>query len=47
MRLPRAPWWMYLLAAAFLTFFATTVYLDLRGPVPPGMGLRFENGKQL
>jgi len=44
---PRAPWWMYVVAASFLAFFALIFYYDLFGPDVPGLsfGPTFENRK--
>jgi len=32
---PRAPWWMYIIAASLLGNFALNIYAYLRGPEPP------------
>jgi len=32
---PRAPWWMYIIAASLLGNFAMNIYSYLRGPEPP------------
>ncbi len=35
MSFPRAPWWMYIIAASLLGNFAMNIYSYLRGPEPP------------
>jgi hypothetical protein len=42
---PRAPWWMYVIAASFLAFFALISYYELFGPGLLGVsfGFPFEN----
>jgi eukaryotic-like serine/threonine-protein kinase len=44
---PRAPWWMYVIAASFLAFFALLSYYDLFGPDVSGVsfGFPFEDRK--
>jgi len=39
---PRAPWWMYLIAASLLGHSALSVYLYFRGPEPPFSQINFE-----
>ena len=47
MSAPRAPWWMYVIAASFLAFFALLSYYDFFGPDVSGLsfGFPFEDPK--
>ncbi len=38
---PRAPWWMYVVAASFLAYFALLTYSDFWGPERVGMNIGF------
>lgn len=42
---PRAPWWMYGVAASVLGYLVLMLYADLCGPGATGAGLRFEDGR--
>ncbi len=44
---PRAPWWMYVIGASFLAFFALLSYYDFFGPDVLGVSFDFpfENSK--
>lgn len=44
---PRAPWWMYAIAASVVTYLGLMVYADVFGPGPFGVGLRFREGRVL
>ena len=41
---PRAPWWMYILAASFLGSFALGLYALYRGPETPLRLFNFDRG---
>ena len=41
MSAPRAPWWMYVIAASFLAFFALLSYYDFFGPNVPVVDFGF------
>ncbi len=38
---PRAPWWMYLVTATFLAYFALLIYSRAWGPERVGMNLDY------
>ena len=44
---PRAPWWLYLVAASFLGFFTLEIYTDIWGPVWIGFQSDYRNGSML
>jgi tRNA A-37 threonylcarbamoyl transferase component Bud32 len=43
-RASRAPWWLYVIAASFLSYFALEMYVYVWGPVDPGMIRYYSNG---
>lgn len=43
MSFPRAPWWMYIIAASLLGNFALNIYSYLKGPEPPFSQYIFAN----
>src|SRR5262245_46609191 len=43
----RAPWWMYVLAASFIAYFALLVYCDFWGPQPLGVLTEFSGGSKI
>jgi len=43
MTFPRAPWWMYLIAASLLGNFGLSIYLSFWGPEPPFDKLNFKS----
>ena len=42
---PRAPWWMLAIAASVLAYLGLTIYAEVFGPGPFGIGLRFREGR--
>ena len=47
MPVPRAPWWLYLVAVSFLGFFALEIYTDVWGPWWIGFRSDYSNGSML
>src|SRR5215510_7073200 len=43
----RAPWWMFVLAASFIAYFALLVYCDFWGPQPLGVLTEFSSGYKI
>src|SRR5262245_6367793 len=43
----RAPWWMYVLAASFIAYFALLVYCDFWAPQPLGVLTEFSGGSKI
>lgn len=41
------PWWVYVVAASYLAYFALLFYCALRGPGEPGITAEFEGGRML
>ena len=41
---PRAPWWMYIVAASFIGNFALSTYVFLRGPESPLSRYNYRSG---
>jgi tRNA A-37 threonylcarbamoyl transferase component Bud32 len=44
---PRAPWWMFAIAGSVLAYLGLTIYAEVFGPGPFGIGLRFREGRVL
>jgi tRNA A-37 threonylcarbamoyl transferase component Bud32 len=44
MRPSRAPWWLYVISASFLSFFALEIYVNIWGPEWIGFGSDYSNG---
>src|SRR5918992_4541677 len=42
----RAPWWMYVMAVSFLSYFLLLVYSDFLGPQMTGMLTEFNEGRK-
>jgi phosphoserine phosphatase RsbU/P len=43
----RAPWWMFVVAASFIAYFALLVYCDFWGPQPMGVLTEFSSGYKI
>ncbi len=43
----RAPWWMFVVAASFIAYFALLVYCDFWGPQPMGVLTEFSGGYKI
>ena len=43
----RAPWWMFVLAASFIAYFALLIYCDFWGPQPLGVLAEFSSGYKI
>lgn len=43
----RAPWWMFVVAASFIAYFALLVYCDFLGPQPMGVLAEFSGGYKI
>jgi len=43
-RASRPPWWLYIIAASFLSYFALAIYSYVWGPSEFGMSAYFSNG---